>query len=182
MKATSENTVSVPGPSSPSPAPRPAGRLTEAEFLDAQAEQAKAALRATLDEMKVDLRKGLSPLHWAQDHPWIALIGSSVGGFVAASTLVPSKEQQELARLRRIHEALHPTPKPAAQDKKSKAKEVEEGAIGGLLLRQLIGLIHPLLTSLLSAAMTARQAPPEPGAPAPSPVPDSEHPTTDSPL
>ncbi len=183
MKATSANTVSAPGQASRIPAmPRSAGRLTEAEFLDAQAEQAKAALRATLNEMKLDLSRGLNPLHWAQDHPWMALIGSSVGGFVAATTLIPSKEQQELARLRRIHEALHPAPKPAAKDNHVKAEEVKEGAIGALLLRQLIGLIRPLITSLLSAAMTPRPTPPEPGAPTSSPVPDSQHPSTNSPL
>ncbi len=132
--------------------------------------------------MKVDLRRGLNPLRWAQDHPWIALIGSTVGGFVAATTLVPSKEQQELARLRRIHEALHPTPKPSPNDKQSKAEEVKEGALGALVLRQLIGLIRPLITSLLSAAMTSRPAPPEPAAPASAPVPDSQYPGPNSPL
>ena len=116
-------------------------------------------MRATLHEIKVDLQRGLSPVRWTKEHPWMALIGSVVGGFAAAAALVPSAEQQELARLRRIHEALHPPQKPSVEEKHSKATEVREGAIGDLLLRQVIGLIRPVISSLLTAAVTARPKP-----------------------
>jgi hypothetical protein len=162
--------------------PRPVGRLTEAQYLDAQAEQAKAGLRATLDEIKVDLQRGLSPRRWTKDHPWMAMIASAAGGFATAVVLVPSKEQQELARLRRIHEALHPLPKPSPAEKRSEATEVKEGALGALLLRQVIGLIRPVISSLLSAAMTARPKPPEPAGTGSSTVPDPGDPAPIAPL
>ncbi len=117
---------------------------------------------ARISEIKTELRHGLSPLRWAHDHPWLALAASAAGGFATATALIPSKEQQELARLRRIQEALHPAPKPAPDHKDSKKSEAKEVAIGALLLRQIIGLIRPAIVSLLSAALTARPKPSEP--------------------
>jgi len=130
-------------------------------------------MRATLGEIAVDLRRGLSPIAWTKAHPWIAVTGAAVGGLATAMTLVPSKEQQELARLRRLHEALHPAPKPPAEEKGSRATEVKEGAIGALLLRQVIGLIRPVISAMLSAAISARPKPPEPASSTASPVHDS---------
>lgn len=129
-------------------------------------------MRAKIGDIKSELKHGLSPMRWAHDHPWLAIIASAAGGFAVAATLVPSKEQQTLARLRRIQEALHPKAKPSDAENRSKKPDAKEGAIGLLLLRQLIGLIRPVIVSLLSSAITARAQPPEPAAPNSQPASD----------
>jgi len=130
---------------------------------------------ATLQEMKLELARGLSPLELARRHPWLALLGSAVGGFAAAATLVPSREQQALDRLRRMHEAMHPGPKAAAPEN-GKKPETKRSTIAGLLAQQLIGLIRPIVVSLLRAALTPRPNPsgqPAQSAPEPSAASDS---------
>lgn len=112
---------------------------------------------ATLQDMKLELVRGLSPLELARRHPWLALLGSAVGGFAAAATLVPSREQQALDRLRRMHEAMHPQ-KAVAPENGSKP-ETKRSTVGALLAGQLIGLIRPIVASLLSAALAARPNP-----------------------
>lgn len=127
-------------------------------------------MRARIAAIKTDLALGLSPMRWARKHPWLAIVASTAGGFAAAATLIPSKEQQTLARLRRMHEALHPVPETPDKDKNSKKTEATEGAIGGLLLRQAIGLIRPVIVSLLSGVITGRTKPPEPVPPTSAPL------------
>jgi hypothetical protein len=128
--------------------------LSEAEFLDRQARAAKAAMQATVEEIRVELAQGLSPIELAKRHPWLALVGSAAGGFAAAAAMVPSKEQQALNRLRRMHEAMHPEPKrcPSENGKNSHAKE---NTFGGTLLSHLLGIIRPIIVSLISATISS---------------------------
>jgi hypothetical protein len=163
---TSPNAPAKPGPSK-------AAKVTEAEYLDAQAARAQAAMGATLHEMKNDVARGLSPLELARRYPLLTLLGSAIGGFAAAAALVPSKEQQALDRLRRMHEALHPEPKAAPTENGNKPQN-KHGSFASLLVHELIGLIRPIIASLLSAAMTARPNRPEQSSQSP---PDAAAPT-----
>ena len=111
--------------------------------------------------------RGLNPLLWGREHPWLTIAASTVGGFAAAAALIPSKEEQTLARLRRLREAMEPSEKPSQDDKHSKTAKAAEGAIGGLLLRQVIGLIRPVIVSLLRGATSAQKAQADPLTPTP---------------
>jgi hypothetical protein len=155
--ATSASTSSS-GP--PNPNPSKHGPISEAAFLQQRAQTAREAIHATLDEIKTEFSQGLSPIELAKRHPWLTLLGSAVGGFAAAATLVPSKEQQALDRLRRVQEALHPSTKPAAGENGNKPHE-KGSKISSVLITQLLGMLRPIVISLISGAMASRSKPPE---------------------
>ena len=73
--------------------------LPEAQYLREQAANAKAALTQTLTEARQALVAGLRPGEWAGRHPWVALGGAAVAGFVAASQLIPSKAVLAFVRM-----------------------------------------------------------------------------------
>src|SRR5918998_1038116 len=103
-------TTSKSEPSSEKPKPGPTAdpaKLSEAEYLTQQAENAKAAIAAAMKELTAKLGEGVNPIDWAKRYPWASVGASAVAGFVAASLLIPSKEQQALARLAKIERALN---------------------------------------------------------------------------
>ena len=119
--------------------------------------------------MTAKLGEGANPIEWAKRYPWASVGASAVAGFVAASLLIPSKEQQALARLAAIERALHPPPpkkeKPEVSDSingDADAKQQHRGSTGllTLLAREAIGAVKPAIISLLTAGVTAKAAKP----------------------
>jgi hypothetical protein len=129
------------------------------------------------------LAKGLNPLQWTKDHPWLTLGAIAIGGFATTAAVVPSREEQELRRLRRLQEAMRP-PAPAAAETHPSNGNAAGKSTGGLwkvLLAELIGLVRPIIAAILSEAMGARSAVPTPAAP-PAPAPVDADPPSAPPL
>jgi hypothetical protein len=134
--------------------PQASPELTEAQFLAAQAEQAKAAMLKTVAELKSRLAEGANPAQWTRDYPWISLGVGAVAGFVAASTLIPSKEEQALRRLARIEAALNVHREPAHNGSdKGGAPAKEGGGLIGKILKEILAAIGPMLANLISTKM-----------------------------
>jgi hypothetical protein len=77
-------------PSAPRPDPLKNENLSEAAFLQGEAQTAKAAIVRTLEDLKEDLRTAADLRLWTEQHPWAALGIASLAGFMAASVVVPS--------------------------------------------------------------------------------------------
>lgn len=126
-------------------------------FLKEQAANAKAAIKQALGDFGKGLGHGVDPRAWTQEYPWISLGAAAVAGFVAASALVPSKEQQALKRLARIEKALHPEQHPATHERvESDGKKVEKKGFLAAITGDLIKAVGPALASALTAGMTAQ--------------------------
>lgn len=140
----------------------------EADFLTTQANDAKAAISAVLGEFGKDLGKTVDPRKWTEQYPWISLAVAAVGGFTAASVLVPSKEQQALRRLERIERALRPEPVVAATKENgqaatdAKAKAGSGGGIFSTIIVQALKALQPILLSAITGGVTAAAAKPDP--------------------
>src|SRR5690348_9501934 len=105
--ATTSTTAPPSGRPGPQPSQVPSGvtgtrddrqkaaekTLSESAYLAHQANEAKAAIGAALDDLKKSLANGVNPVGWAKQYPWIAVGAGAVAGFVATSLLVPSKEE-----------------------------------------------------------------------------------------
>ena len=144
------------GPTSAS-APKPA--LGEAEFLQKQAADAKAAIGAVFNDLKRDLSQGVDPRGWMQVAPWTTLAAAAVAGFAAAAVAVPSKEEQTLKRLKKIEEALTPKPRPidaAVNGDQVRKVETGQGSFLAGLAGQVLRSIQPVLMSALTAGITAK--------------------------
>ena len=118
--------------------------------------------------MTAKLGEGANPVEWAKRYPWASVGASAVAGFVAASLLIPSKEQQALARLAAIERALNPAPPKKEQpevsdsvngDSSAKQHRASTGLLT-LLAREAIGAVKPAIISLLTAGVTAKAAKP----------------------
>jgi hypothetical protein len=145
--------------SGPTSASAPKTPLGEAEFLQKQAADAKAAIGAVFNDIKRDLTQGVDPRGWMQVAPWTTLAVAAVAGFAAAAVAVPSKEEQTLKRLKKIEEALNPKPRPVdAAVNGDHVRKVESGHGSFLagLAGQVLRSVQPVLMSALTAGITAK--------------------------
>ena len=139
--------------------------FSEADFLTLQQEHAKAAIGRAMSELKNALAGGVDPRPWMKQYPWATLGASAVAGFVAASMLVPSKEEQALKKLAAIEKALNPPPPRRSEppedvgsvDGKRGAQDYKSGRSGMLtaIMGEMIGAIKPAIISLLTSGVTA---------------------------
>ena len=132
---------------------------SESAFLTRQANEASKAISNTLARMKDDVRKAADPRLWTKEYPWASLGAAAVGGFVAASMTVPSKEQQALKRLARIEKALYPEGRERGTSKEEAAKD---RGILGTILNNAIKTFQPILMSAITGAITGKVAQPDP--------------------
>jgi hypothetical protein len=147
------------GKSSAQTSNKPRATESESEFLVRQQREASEAISKTVARLKDDLGKSADPRLWTKEYPWATLAVAAVGGFMAASLAVPSKEQQALKRLARIEQALYPngrdngtTPQEARKDK---------GILRGILSSAAKSL-QPLIMSAITGAITGKVAQPDP--------------------
>jgi hypothetical protein len=147
--------MNEPQPQNSKSAPEP----TEAEYLAAQAHDAAAAIGAAFSSFKTDLSQGLDPKGLAKQHPWIAIGAAAVAGFAAASTLVPSKEEQALKKLSRIEQALRPEPFSAPPRPAPAEQTGEPQSLKGRVFAEILAALKPALSSALAAYAATRPAP-----------------------
>jgi hypothetical protein len=144
---------------------------SEADYLTLQQEHARAAIGRVVGEMKAALAEGANPAEWAKQYPWATLGASAVAGFVAATMLIPSREQQALKKLAEIERALNPEPRRAERGRDEHPDSVDgrAGADGyksgrqsfmTALLGEAIKAVRPALISLLTAGVTAKASKP----------------------
>ena len=155
--------------------------MSEAEFLQRQAEEAAKAISQVFGEFSKSLRDGVNPAAWTKEHPWAMVAGATVAGFAAAAMLVPSKEEQALRKLIAMEKALMPrgSKRAAGGDdghdagEDGGAKDFSKGRTGfmGAIGRQLLETIKPALMSALTAGITAKAATPDNQYEAPQPPP-----------
>ena len=146
---------------------------SEADFLLLQQEHAKAAIGRVVNELNGALAEGADPRLWAKQYPWATLGVSAVAGFVAASMLVPSREQQALKKLAEIERALNPEPRRRAEREHDDHPDSVDGKAGAdaykagkqsfmtALMGEAIKAVRPALISLLTAGVTAKAARPD---------------------
>jgi hypothetical protein len=155
MKTDNMSSASSTGEASatrPPPPNQPAEKLTEAEYLAQQANNAKLAIAKAWQDVKSRLGQGGSPRAWAEEYPWITVGAAAVAGFFAATALVPSKEQQALKKLAAIERALNTAPPRAEAANGNGAKE-ESGGMLSTILGEVIKIARPALVTLMTAGL-----------------------------
>jgi hypothetical protein len=147
--APTTGTTSSSAPANTSNSKTPA-ELTEAQFLQQQAELAKEAISRTLKRIATDLGKGASPIEWAREYPWVSLGAATVAGFFAANMLIPSKEDQALKKLARLERAINPPPPPVFDTATTDKDPAKHGFFYGLM-NQALKAIQPAIISAITA-------------------------------
>jgi hypothetical protein len=140
----------------------PPNNLSEADFLQQQAEEARAAMSRALHDMADRLKETADLKAWIQEHPWAFLGAAAAVGFVASSALTPSSEETMHERLDHLRPASSPQgipagyvpiPIPAPPPPKQSALASLAGPLAGALKASLMSAI----TSAI-AAKTAQDS------------------------
>ena len=116
--------------------------------------------------------KTADPRAWMNVHPWATLGVAAVAGFATAATVVPSKEQQALRKLRELEEALERKEHPE-RDGTGRRKSAL-GGLGGFVYR----IIQPMVISTLTGFLSGKAAAEPSTEPQAGPMPESEDFTT----
>jgi hypothetical protein len=171
--APTSATTSSSAPASAAQATTNPADLTEAQFLQQQAELAKAAIVNSFKRFTRDLGQGANPVEWAKEYPWVSVGAAAVAGFVAANMFIPSKEDQALKKLARLERALNPPPPPLIDTATPDKEPAKHGVLYGLL-NQALKAIQPAIISAITAHVAKNepsngQAPAAAGDPTPPP-------------
>ena len=144
---------------------KPAAKLSETEYLAREAQEAKAAFHATLDQMRASLKDAADVRAWARRYPWATLGVAAVAGFVAAKTVLPNRHRSPEDAEPALLEKILSDEKIAARVKE--LAEHEEGHRGGESVLQSVGMtllrtFGPAVQSAITAALAAKAAQPAP--------------------
>jgi hypothetical protein len=153
--------------------PATESKMSEADFLRLQAEEAKRGVGTALNQAKAAIAGKVDPRQITRRHPIVAIMTAAIGGFAAALLAIPSKEEQELRRLERLHRATHPAPPPSqsTNGKSENHPPAEKPSIGATLLHEAIAMIKPILLAAITAGIKSATA-----APPPAQTPDGRTP------
>jgi len=133
--------------------------LSEAMYLKEQSANAKAAIKNALTDFGKGLGHGVDPRAWTQEYPWMSVGAAAILGFVAASAVIPSKEEQALKRLARIEKALHPEKQEAKHERvETHGKKVEKKGLLASMAGDFIRAVGPAVVSAITAGMTTQSA------------------------
>jgi hypothetical protein len=152
----------------PPPPEAPPEQLTEAEYLAQQAENAKLAMAKAWEQLKAKLGQGAAPQAWAKEYPWITVGAAAVAGFVAASAIIPSKEEQALKKLAAIERALNPAPAPRKEHENGNGKPEAKSWLS-TMLHEVLNVARPAIISMITANMGGAVAGMNPADPSQAP-------------
>jgi hypothetical protein len=162
--APTSATTSSSAPASAAATATNPGELSEAQFLQQQAQLAKDAVARTFQQFTAGLGQGANPVEWAREYPWISVGAAAALGFVAANMLIPTKEDQALKKLARLERALSSPPPPVVDGSTPDKDPAKHGMLYGLM-NQTLKAIQPAIISAITAHVAknepknAQQAP-----------------------
>jgi hypothetical protein len=142
--------------SGPTSSKKPPANESEADYLARQANQASAAISRTFKQVQKDVVKCADPRLWLNEHSWATLAAATVTGFAAASTVVPSKEQQALKRLAKLERALHPEYDSLRHDASAKDR-----GIVSKILSHAMGALEPALSNIIGQVVAEKTTQPD---------------------
>jgi hypothetical protein len=133
--------------------------LTEAQYLEKQATEARAAMEKVWGDIKHALGSTVDPRQWTKQYPWIAT-GTAVGaGFVAGYFLTPRDRDEAAEMWEKIKEKFASIGKPdentVVVEPVSGAPAAQQSSLLGTILREAMKIAGPLITTLAIGAMAA---------------------------
>jgi hypothetical protein len=131
-----------------------AKKLSEAEYLHQQADEAKAAIGAALADARSAMAEGLDPREWTRRYPLVAVGSALAAGFVATVLAIPSHKRRELKQMEKLRAALHPEAAHGDHEKPKPEKASPEPSFWFNILRESLRLIRPVLLSAVTAAFS----------------------------
>jgi hypothetical protein len=153
MNTNADSSASISGTTCANAPPKSAG---EATFLKQQADDAQAALKQALEDLKSSLAQGVDVRLWAKEHPLATAAVAAVAGFAAAGAAIPSKRQQELKRWIAIERAANAVDGHGNENGKQPPRRSQPGFLT-TLGKEAISILRPALVAMVSSAVATHQ-------------------------
>src|SRR5258706_6931580 len=139
--------------------PTKAPALTEAQYLEKQAAEARAAIEKVVGDIKRALGSTVDPRQWTKQYPWIAT-GTAVGaGFAAGYFLTPRDRDEAEEMWEKIKEKFASIGKPdenaVVVEPVTGAPAQQQSSLLGTIVREAMKSVRPLITTLVGGAMVA---------------------------
>ena len=141
--------------------------MSEAEFLARQGADARAALGATLGDLRSrvsdSVNEATDAKAWIARHPWSALLASALAGFGGALVFAPRRGESIEERFDKLKQSfVASSPEPAAGEarrtEQTAAASTWRAEILGLLLAPLVDLLRVTLETFIRSTLAqARQ-------------------------
>jgi hypothetical protein len=133
--------------------------LTEAQYLEKQAAEARAAMEKVVADIKHALGSTVDPRQWTKQYPWIAT-GTAIGaGFAAGYFLTPRDRDEAEEMWEKIKEKFASIGKAdentVVVEPTAGAPQQQQSSVLGTILREALKAVGPLIATLASGAMGA---------------------------
>ena len=156
MNSDSASSATNSATTQPAKPPKPRAPRTELEFLQQQADDARAAVARTFHEIGGGLGRSVDVRAWTGEHPWAAMSSAAVAGFAAVALLVPSKRGRALRRLAEIERALQTrmeVKEPQPQTDHPEQPIPLKPGFGTLMMREVAKTLIGLASGAASAGL-----------------------------
>jgi hypothetical protein len=120
--------------------------MREADFLDQQSEEAKAAMQATLKSLGREALEIVDPARLTREHPWKLVTIAAAAGFAASKFFEPQPPPQEST------DPAAPPKTPPSTRKLFRLRKFIS------VTREIIAVARPILDTLWAAALSAAEA------------------------
>ena len=160
---------SVSGTTSPTGQQAEESKVSEADYVTQQAEQAKRAIAAVIGDMKDAISGSADVREWTRQYPWMLTGTAAVAGFVAGVAVTPPKEESFKdffgEKWQELKDSL--TPNVATETDKAQtartiadqpASQEEKPSWFAVVLREVLKTVGPTIGGLITGALAGQQA------------------------
>jgi hypothetical protein len=142
------------------PPPKPRERLSEAEFLTREADDAKDAIAHTVDQMRATFKQVGDVGAWARSYPWTTLGAAAATGFLVAAALAPRRKRRD-EEDQALQERILTDEQIAARLRELAAEDDGKGKGPGpmrAVVSTLIQALGPAVQAAVTSALAAKTA------------------------
>jgi hypothetical protein len=140
-------------------------KVTEADYVTRQADEARAAITAVVTDMKKALVESANLKEWTRQYPWMVAGAATVGGFLAGMVVTPSKDETFREKWEALKDKLTPevapeAPAGATARTIADQPQAESPSMFAVVIREALKAVGPTIGGLITGAFASQQ--PEP--------------------
>ena len=144
-------------------------KVTEADYITRQADEARAAISAVVGDMKKAIADSANIKEWTRQYPWVVAGAATVAGFVTGMVVTPSREETFREKWESLKDKLTPdvgAPQPSSTATArtiADQPQAESPSILAVVMREVLKAVGPTIGGLITGALAGQQANPDDG-------------------
>src|SRR3954451_1534112 len=129
-------------------------KVTEADYITRQADEARAAISAVVGDMKKAIAERANLKEWTRQYPWVVAGAATVAGFLTGMVVTPSKEETFREKWESLKDKLTPdvgAPQPSSAATArtiADQPQAENPSIFAVVIREALKAVGPTIGGL----------------------------------